>query len=92
MLSLNKSYYAYEMVCLTFGREQIGGKRMILYELYWRDETGKEYFVGTLPERRKDPKRITEESILNWAKDFVGNGADPRNIYFVRAETQSHNK
>jgi len=60
---------------------------MILYEFYWRDETGQEYFVGTLPERRRDPKRITEESILNWAKDFIGNGADPKNIYFVRVET-----
>ena len=65
---------------------------MILYELYWRDKTGKEYFIGTLPERRKDPQRITEESVLNWGKDFIGNGSDPKNIYFVRVETQSLKK
>ena len=60
---------------------------MILYELYWRDKTGKEYFIGTLPERRRDPDRITEESILNWGKDFIGDGSDPKSIYFVRIET-----
>jgi len=60
---------------------------MILYELYVRDETGKEYFIGTLPERRKNLKRITEESILNWGKDFIGNGSDPKSIYFIRIET-----
>ena len=62
---------------------------MILYELYWRDEIGKEYFIGTLPERRTSPGRITEESVLNWGKDFIGDGSDPKNIYFVRVKTQS---
>ncbi len=59
---------------------------MILYEVYWRDDTGKEYFIGTLPERRKNPERITEESVLNWAKDFIGDGLDPKRIYFIRVE------
>jgi hypothetical protein len=62
---------------------------MILYELYWRDETGKDYFIGTLPERRKDPKRITKESVLNWGKDFIGDSADTKGIYFNRVETQA---
>jgi len=65
---------------------------MILYELYWRDETGKEYFIGTLPERRKIPERITEESVLNWGKDFIGDDSNPKNIYFVRVKTQSLKK
>ena len=60
---------------------------MILYELYWRDKTGKEFFIGTLPERRKNPGRITEESNLNRGKDFIGDGSDPKSIYFVRVET-----
>jgi len=60
---------------------------MILYELYWRDETGKEYFIGTLPERRTSLERITEESVLNWGKDFIGTDSDPKGIYFVRVET-----
>ena len=65
---------------------------MILYELYWRDETGREYFIGTLPERRKDLERITEESVLNWGKDFIGDGSDLKNIYFVRVKAQSSEK
>jgi hypothetical protein len=60
---------------------------MILYELYCHDKTGREYFIGTLPERRKNPERITEESILNWGKDFIGDGSDPKSIYFIRIET-----
>jgi len=60
---------------------------MILYELYCRDKTGWGHLIGTLPERRKDPERITEESILNWGKDFIGNGLDPKSIYFIGIET-----
>jgi hypothetical protein len=39
---------------------------MVAYEFYWRDEKGKEHLIGILPERRKNPERITEESIFNW--------------------------
>ena len=60
---------------------------MVAYEFYWRDEARKEHFIGILPERRKNPERITEESILNWGKDFIGDGSDPKSIYFVRVET-----
>ena len=77
---INENYYAWMN---DSDREQ----NMILYELYWRDGTGNEYFVGTLPERRRDPDRITEESILNWGKDFIGDGSDPKSIYFVRVKT-----
>jgi hypothetical protein len=38
---------------------------MIAYEFYMRDETGREHFLGILPERRANPKKITKESILN---------------------------
>jgi hypothetical protein len=33
-----------------------------------------------LPERRKNPKRITYESIMNWAKMLLGKNA---NTFFV---------
>ena len=36
---------------------------MTAYEFYWKDREGREHFLGTLPERRKNPDRITEESI-----------------------------
>jgi hypothetical protein len=60
---------------------------MILYALYWRGKTGEESFIGTLPERREDPERITVESVLNWGKEFITDGSDPKSIYYVRVET-----
>jgi len=37
-----------------------------------------------VPERRKDPKRITHESIVNLGRKLFGDQADIRKIYFVR--------
>ena len=59
---------------------------MVAYEFYWRNETGEEHFIGILPERRKNPERITEGSILNWGWKVIGNNPDLNNIYFVRVE------
>jgi hypothetical protein len=58
----------------------------VSYEFYCCDETGKEYVIGILPERRKNPGRITEESILNWGWKVVGSPSDVKNIYFVQVE------
>jgi len=57
---------------------------MALYEFYWNDETGKEHFIEILPERRKNPERITKGSILNWGWKVIGDNSDVNNIYFVR--------
>jgi hypothetical protein len=59
---------------------------MVAYEFYWRDEEEKEHFIGILPERRKNLKRITEDSVLNWGWKVIGNNPDVNNIYFVRVE------
>jgi len=59
---------------------------MIAYEFYWRDEIGTEHLVGILPERRKSPKRISKESILNWVWMVIGDNLDGNNIYFVQVE------
>ena len=45
---------------------------MRAYEFYWEDKEEKEHFLGMLPERRKNPERITEESILNWGRMILG--------------------
>jgi hypothetical protein len=39
--------------------------------------------IGILPERRKTPERITQESIMNWAKIVFGNTLDVNEIYLV---------
>jgi hypothetical protein len=59
---------------------------MMAYEFYWRDETGKEHFIGILPERRKNPERITKESSLNWGWKVISDNSDVNNIYFVEVE------
>jgi len=61
---------------------------MVAYEFYLRDEKGDKLF-GVLPERRKDPKRITPESIMNWGRILSENtGIDANSIYFIQVETQ----
>ena len=59
---------------------------MLAYEFYWRDETEKEHFIGILPERRTNPERITEQSILNWGWKAIGDNSHIKDIYFVRVE------
>jgi len=56
---------------------------MTAYEFYYRDEKGHEHFIGILPERRKDPKRITKESVLNWGWKVIGDTSGIEDIYFV---------
>jgi len=59
---------------------------MIAYEFYWYDETGKEHFIGILPERRNKPERITKESVLNWGRKIIGDNSEVSDIYFVQVE------
>jgi hypothetical protein len=59
---------------------------MTAYEFYYRDEKGNEHFIGILPERRKDPKRITKESVLNWGWKVIGDSSDVKDIYFVSVD------
>ena len=41
---------------------------MVAYEFYLNDFEGNKRLIGILPERRKDPLRITQKSILRWGK------------------------
>jgi hypothetical protein len=45
---------------------------MIVYKFYLRDAIKGDIFLGTLPERRKNPGRITDESITNWGRKYFG--------------------
>ncbi len=57
---------------------------MLAYKFYWLDETEKAHFIGILPERRKRPERITEDSILNWGKMAVGENTEVKELYYVK--------
>lgn len=59
---------------------------MVAYEFYWRNDNKKEHLIGILPERRKDPERITKTSIMNWGKKILGNHSEAKNLYFIEVE------
>ncbi len=53
---------------------------MVVYAFYLNDSEGNENLVGILPERRKDPKRITKESVFDLGKMVFEDNADNKNI------------
>jgi hypothetical protein len=61
---------------------------MVAYEFYWRDPEGRYQIIGVLPERRKNPMRITKESVMNWGKMLLGD-VDSKNIFFRRVTIDS---
>jgi len=44
---------------------------MVGYEFYWRDPIKSYQLIGVLPERRRNPNKITRESVLNWGKNIL---------------------
>jgi len=60
---------------------------MVAYEIYLHDGNMGEFnLLGILPERRKDPLRITWESIVKWGRLVAGDSVDIRNMYFIQIE------
>jgi hypothetical protein len=57
---------------------------MVAYEFYCRDENEGVHFIGILPERRENPARITQESIMNWGTKAVGNNSGVKEIFFTQ--------
>jgi hypothetical protein len=60
---------------------------MVAYEFYLQDDDVGEFnLLGILPERRKDPVRITRESIVKWGKLVAGDSVDIHKMYFIQTE------
>jgi hypothetical protein len=59
---------------------------MVVYKLYKHDQTEEPHLIGILPERRKGPERITEESVLNWGREVTGESSDFNDLYFIQME------
>lgn len=57
---------------------------MLAYEFYSRDKLDSCHLIGILPERRRHQERITEESIMKWARTVLGDQADLSSIFFVK--------
>ena len=57
---------------------------MVAYEFYWLDPRGGYQIIGVLPERRKNPARITQESIMNWGEKIFGKELDTKDTFFIQ--------
>jgi len=62
---------------------------MVAYEFYWRNGKGEDHLLGILPERRKNPERITEESIMNWGRKILADNAEVKHLYFIEVEMET---
>jgi len=56
---------------------------MMAYEFYFRNKIKGDELIGILPERRKRQERVSQESVMKWAKIVFGETLDVSNIYFV---------
>jgi hypothetical protein len=65
---------------------------MLVYELYALKKKKGYELIGVLPERRKNPARITKNSVMNWAKMLSGDEVDSKDIFFkpVRLDVNDH--
>ncbi len=61
---------------------------LIAYEFYVKGKNNSSHLIGILPERRKDPRRISYESVMNWGKMFLGDERELKNFYCVRVEIE----
>ncbi len=65
---------------------------MVLYKFYLRDAEKGDIFLGSLPERRRNPQRITEESIINWGRTYFGKYAKNGDIFFIKIVLEESEK
>ena len=56
---------------------------MLGYELYLYDPINGYQLLGILPERRRNPKRITKQSVLNWAEKYFGSNLNLKKMFFL---------
>jgi len=66
--------------------------QLIAYEFYFCDEPGERYLIGVLPERRRNQERITDESIIRWARTLLGDESGVNNISYrtIRLESSEN--
>jgi len=65
---------------------------MMAYELYTFDKINGYEFIGVLPERRKNPTRITEDSVMSWGRMLLGDNVDNKSIYFKKVTLDNNGR
>ncbi len=63
-------------------------ERIVVYHFYSQYQNGIELYLGTLTEKRRKPERITDASIMNWARLNALTARDvfDERVYYVREE------
>ncbi len=56
---------------------------MTAYKFYSCNESGEFHLIGVLPERRGDRERITDQSIINWARSLLGDESGGNKIVYT---------
>jgi hypothetical protein len=59
---------------------------IVRYRFYLDDEHDDANLIGIMPERRKNPLRITRESIIRLGQLIAGTYVSPDRIRFIRVE------
>jgi hypothetical protein len=62
---------------------------MVAYEFYIKDQERGTQLLGILPERRRTPGRVNQESVMNWARMAFSNLFDINKIFFIRVSLES---
>ena len=65
---------------------------MVFYKFYLLDSIRGDILLGVLPERRKNPKRITHESIINWGRKYFSTNARGESIFFIKTVLEEREK
>ncbi len=65
---------------------------MVVYKFYLRHPKEGDIFLGALPERRKNPQRITHESIMNWGRKFFCKNGTDQDIFYIKTVLEENEK
>jgi len=58
--------------------------KIVAYEFYFRDPVRGYQFVGILPERRTDQKRVNKDSIRRWGTKLTGKTTSSKGLCFTK--------
>jgi len=67
-------------------------KHVLAYELYTFDKIDGYELAGVLPERRKNPKRMKEDSVMNWGRILLGGNPNNKSIYFKKVTLDNNGR
>jgi hypothetical protein len=54
------------------------------YEFYFRHPSKGHQWIGILPERRRNSKRIRTETVRKWGRRLIGKVVDPSELFFIQ--------